>query len=80
VSKISKNIGARAIPQKLGVCQMKKLIVIVTAIAALVIAPLLASSATFAQSRKNTGSDYGYCKSGAKVKSLKECKENGGTQ
>ena len=24
--------------------------------------------------------DYGYCKSGAKVKSLKECKENGGTQ
>jgi hypothetical protein len=59
---------------------MKQSVLIVSAVAALVIAPLLASSVTFAQSRKNTGSDYGYCKSGAKVKSMKECKENGGTQ
>jgi hypothetical protein len=51
---------------------MKQSVLIVSAVAALVIAPLLASSVTFAQSRKNTGSDYGYCKSGAKVKSMKE--------
>jgi hypothetical protein len=59
---------------------MRKLILIGSAIAVLVIAPLLAASTGNAQSRKNVGSNYGYCKSGAKVKDMKTCKENGGNQ
>jgi hypothetical protein len=59
---------------------MRKLILIGSAIAGLVIAPLLAASTGYAQSRKNVGANYGYCKSGAKVQDMKTCKENGGTK
>jgi hypothetical protein len=59
---------------------MRKLILIGGAIVALVVSPLLAASTVNAQSRKNTGANFGYCKSGAKVRDMKDCKENGGTQ
>jgi hypothetical protein len=59
---------------------MQKLLLIGSAIAALAIAPLLTASIGNAQSRKNTGQDFGYCKSGEKVKDRSECKENGGTK
>jgi hypothetical protein len=58
---------------------MKKYILIGSALAALVIIPLLATTTANAQSRKNVGSNYGYCKSGEKVSDMKQCKENGGS-
>ena len=59
---------------------MRKLVLVGSAITMLIVAPLLAASTGNAQSRKNTGSNYGYCKSGQKVQDMKSCKENGGTQ
>jgi hypothetical protein len=58
---------------------MKNLMLIGSAIVALVLIPIFGSAAS-AQSRANVGSNYGYCKSGAKVSDLKSCKENGGNQ
>jgi hypothetical protein len=59
---------------------MKKLILIGTAIAALVVTPIFAASIGNAQNRKNVGTNSGYCKSGAKVSDMKQCKENGGNE
>ena len=44
----------------------------VLAVLGLVVAPTVASA------RKRDHPDYGFCKSGAKVKDIKKCKENGG--
>ena len=59
---------------------MKKFILVLSAIAALVATPIFVASTANAQSRKNVGSNYGYCKSGEKVQDMKSCKENGGSQ
>jgi hypothetical protein len=59
---------------------MKQMILIVSAIAALVITPIFAASTSNAQNRPNVGANAGYCKSGAKVSDMKTCKENGGNQ
>ena len=60
---------------------MKKFILILSAIAALVITPIFAASTANAQSRnKNVGANSGYCKSGARVSDMAKCKENGGNE
>jgi len=56
---------------------MRKACLVVIGIAALILVPVLEASA---QSRKNTQSNAGYCKSGAKVSDMKDCKENGGAK
>ena len=60
---------------------MKKMILIVSAIAALVVTPIFAASIGNAQSRnKNVGANSGYCKSGERVTDMAKCKENGGNK
>jgi hypothetical protein len=55
---------------------MKKLVVVGGALLALLVAPVL--SATRADARTKDKPNMGYCKSGAKVGDMKNCKENGG--
>jgi hypothetical protein len=58
----------------------EKIDLIGTAIAALVVTPIFAASIGNAQNRKNVGTNSGYCKSGAEVSDMKQCKENGGNE
>jgi len=54
---------------------MNRLLVVGGALAALLISPIIASTA---DARTKDKPNMGYCKSGAKVADTKNCKENGG--
>jgi hypothetical protein len=56
---------------------MKNLMLIGSAIVALVLIPIFGSAAN---ARPKDNANFGYCKSGAKVSDMKSCKENGGNQ
>ena len=53
---------------------MRQLVLLASA----VLAPVLAASTAEARGKDNP--NYGYCKSGARVKDMKNCKENGGAK
>ena len=56
---------------------MRQLMLVGSAVVALAVVPFFASTA---DARQKDNPNFGYCKSGAKVSDMKNCKENGGTQ
>jgi hypothetical protein len=55
---------------------MKQIVLAGSAVLALLVIPVLTAST--ADARRKDHPDYGFCQSGAKVKDIKKCKENGG--
>ena len=55
---------------------MKRLLMVGSALVALLVLPVL--SASTADARKKDNPNMGFCKSGKKVNDMKKCKENGG--
>jgi|SoiMetStandDraft_5_1073268.scaffolds.fasta_scaffold103342_1 hypothetical protein len=57
---------------------MRQLVLVGSAIMALIITPI--SIASTADARAKDKANMGYCKSGARVGDMKDCKENGGSK